>query len=94
MLLLAIWTIWQGVAWTTSRYDPHHGWLQLVVIVALTGSMVMGVAIPRAFTSAGLTFAVAYVVTQVFRPGLLLVALGNHEYRRLKLRMLLRSGMS
>ncbi|MEU1605197.1 low temperature requirement protein A [Micromonospora matsumotoense] len=89
LLLLALWTIWQGTAWTTSRYDPHHGWLQFVVITALIGSMVMGVAIPRAFTSTGLAFAVAYVVTQVSRPGLLLVALGSHEYRRLKLRMLL-----
>ena len=46
LLLLALWAIWQGTAWTTSRYDPHHGWLQFVVITALIGSMVMGVAIP------------------------------------------------
>ncbi|MEU7617353.1 low temperature requirement protein A [Micromonospora rifamycinica] len=89
LLLLALWTIWQGTAWTTSRYDPHHGWLQFVVIIALFGSMVMGVAVPRAFTSTGLAFAVAYVVTQVSRPGLLLLALGSHEFRRLKLRMLI-----
>lgn len=92
LLLLALWAVWQGTAWTTSRYDPHHGWLQFVVITALVGSMVMGVAIPRAFTSTGLAFAVAYVVTQVSRPGLLLLALGSHEYRRLKLRMLITFG--
>ncbi|WP_433228515.1 low temperature requirement protein A [Micromonospora sp. CA-248260] len=92
LLLLALWAVWQGTAWTTSRYDPHHGWLQFVVITALIGSMVMGVAIPHAFTSTGLAFAVAYVVTQVSRPGLLLLALGSHEYRRLKLRMLVTFG--
>ncbi|MFI9641435.1 low temperature requirement protein A [Micromonospora sp. NPDC051925] len=94
LLLFALWSIWQGTAWTTSRYDPHHGWLQLVVITALVCSMVMGVAIPRAFTTAGLAFASAYVVAQVSRPGLLLVVLGNHEYRRLKQRMLIIFGVT
>ncbi|WP_328345195.1 low temperature requirement protein A [Micromonospora sp. NBC_00421] len=46
-------------------------------------------AIPRAFTSTGVAFAVAYVAAQVSRPGLLLLALGRHEYRRIKLRMLI-----
>ncbi|MGK5741572.1 low temperature requirement protein A [Micromonospora sp. URMC 103] len=87
LLLLALWSVWQGTAWTTSRYDPRHGWVQGIVITALLASMVMGVAIPEAFTTTGLMFAVAYVVAQVSRPLTLLVALGPHEYRRLKLRM-------
>ncbi|TWJ20797.1 low temperature requirement protein LtrA [Micromonospora endolithica] len=87
LLLLALWSVWQGTAWTTSRYDPRRGWLQLVVITALVCSMVMGVAIPRAFSGTGLAFAVAYVVAQVSRPVILLIALGPHPYRRLKARM-------
>ncbi|MEV1147767.1 low temperature requirement protein A, partial [Micromonospora sp. NPDC049799] len=87
LLLLALWAVWQGTAWTTSRYDPHQGWLQLVVIVSLVCSMVMGVAIPRAFAQTGLAFAVAYVVAQVSRPVILLIAIGPHPYRRLKVRM-------
>ncbi|WP_432954462.1 low temperature requirement protein A [Micromonospora haikouensis] len=89
LLLLALWSVWQGTAWTTSRYDPYHFGLQAVVVTALVASMVMGVAIPRAFTVSGLAFAAAYVVAQVTRPLLLLVALGQHEYRQLKLRMLI-----
>ncbi|MFG1800851.1 low temperature requirement protein A [Micromonospora carbonacea] len=89
LLLLALWSVWQGTAWTTSRYDPYHFGSQAVVVTALVASMVMGVAIPRAFTVSGLAFAAAYVVAQVSRPLLLLVALGRHEYRPLKLRMLI-----
>ncbi|MFI2663774.1 low temperature requirement protein A [Micromonospora carbonacea] len=89
LLLLALWSVWQGTSWTASRYDPYHFGLQTVVVTALVASMVMGVAIPRAFAESGLAFAAAYVVAQVTRPLLLLVALGQHEYRRLKLRMLI-----
>ncbi|MGC4880603.1 low temperature requirement protein A [Micromonospora sp. DT43] len=87
LLLLALWAVWQGTAWTTSRYDPFRLSLQAVVLIALVCSMVMGVAVPRAFSQTGLMFAVAYVVAQVSRPLLLAVALGPHPYRRLKLRM-------
>ncbi|MEU1241775.1 low temperature requirement protein A [Micromonospora parva] len=87
LLLLALWAVWQGTAWTTSRYDPYRVPLQTVVITALVCSMVMGVAIPRAFSETALMFAVAYVIAQVTRPVILSVALGAHPYRRLKVRM-------
>ncbi|MEU8287606.1 low temperature requirement protein A [Micromonospora sp. NPDC048905] len=87
LLLLALWSVWQGTAWTTSRYDPYRVPLQTVVITALVCSMVLGVAIPRAFSDTALMFAVAYVVAQVTRPVILSLALGAHPYRRLKVRM-------
>ncbi|MDG4811195.1 low temperature requirement protein A [Micromonospora sp. WMMD1120] len=87
LLLLALWAVWQGTAWTTSRYDPYRVPLQAVVITALVCSMLMGVAILRAFTETALMFAVAYVIAQLSRPVILLFALGPHPYRRLKARM-------
>ncbi|MEV4656429.1 low temperature requirement protein A [Micromonospora sp. NPDC049301] len=87
LLLLALWAVWQGTAWTTSRYNPYKVPLQTVVMIALVSSMVMGVAIPRAFSQTGLMFALAYVVAQVSRPLILSIALGAHPYRRLKVRM-------
>ncbi|MEW1583928.1 low temperature requirement protein A [Micromonospora vinacea] len=87
LLLLALWAVWQGTAWTTSRYDPYRVPLQTVVLTALVCSMVMGVAIPRAFSETALMFAVPYVVAQVTRPVILSIALGPHPYRRLKVRM-------
>ncbi len=84
LLLLALWALWQNTAWVTSRYDPYHSGLQLIVVIALVGSMVMGVAVPRAFRGAGLAFAAAYVAAQLARP-LILIAAGTSE-RRLKIR--------
>ncbi|MEU9742171.1 low temperature requirement protein A [Micromonospora chersina] len=89
LLFLALWAVWQGTAWTTSRYDPYHIWLQTIVLIALVGSMVMAVATLRAFSSTGLAFATAYVVVQVSRPAILLMVLRRIQYRRLKLRMLI-----
>ncbi|MET8311627.1 low temperature requirement protein A [Micromonospora sp. NPDC005173] len=87
LLLLALYAVWQGTAWTTSRYDPYRLPLQTVVMIALVCSMVMGVAIPRAFSLTGMMFAVAYVVAQVSRPLILAIALGPNPHRRLKVRM-------
>ncbi|MEK8110255.1 low temperature requirement protein A [Micromonospora sp. M12] len=46
LLLLALWAVWQGTAWTTSRYDPYRVPLQTVVITALVCSMLMGWRFP------------------------------------------------
>ncbi|MET7834627.1 low temperature requirement protein A [Micromonospora sediminicola] len=89
LLLIALWMLWQGTAWTTSRYDPYHLWLQVIVITALLSAMVMGVAIPQAFRSTGWAFAIAYVVAHVARSAILLMVLRRLQYRRLKLRMLI-----
>ncbi|MGC4795572.1 low temperature requirement protein A [Micromonospora saelicesensis] len=87
LLLLALWSIWQGTTWTTSRYDPYRLALQSVVLTALVSGMVMGVAIPQAFSQTALMFAVAYVVAQLSRPVVLSMALGPRPYRWLKVRM-------
>lgn len=87
LLLLALYAVWQGTAWTTSRYDPYRVPLQTVVMIALVCSLVMGVAIPRAFSQTGLMFAVAYVVAQISRPLILVIALRPNPHRRLKVRM-------
>ncbi|MFU8854694.1 low temperature requirement protein A [Micromonospora sp. SL1-18] len=88
-LLLALWAVWQGTAWTTSRYDPYHPTVQLVVLIALVASLVMGVGTLRAFGGAGATFVAGYVIAQVSRPLLLAIALRGDERQRLKVRMLI-----
>ncbi|MFE9658072.1 low temperature requirement protein A [Micromonospora sp. NPDC006431] len=88
-LLLALWAVWQGTAWTTSRYDPYQPMVQLVVLIALVSSMVMGVGTSRAFRDAAATFVAGYVIAQVSRPLLLAIALRGDERQRLKVRMLI-----
>ncbi|MEU8264250.1 low temperature requirement protein A [Micromonospora sp. NPDC048999] len=87
-LLLALWSVWHLTAWITSRYDPYGSIIQLVVIVALLSSMVMGVAIGKAYGNGGLALAIAYVTAQMSGPLILTIRLRDREQRRLKLRML------
>ncbi|MBO4210690.1 low temperature requirement protein A [Micromonospora echinofusca] len=88
LLLLALYAVWQGTAWTTSRYNPYQPAIQVIVLIAMVGSMVMGVAIPRAFTTGGLAFTFAYVTVQISRPLILFLVLRHRPQRFLKLRML------
>jgi low temperature requirement protein LtrA len=88
IVLLAMWFIWWQTAWTTSRYDPRRPQIQLVVIATMLGSLVMGLALPRAFGPYGLVFAIAYVMTQLARAAILATAL-HGERRQLKTRMLI-----
>lgn len=89
LLLLALWTVWQGTAWTASRYDPYQIWIQTIMIIALGAVMVMGVAISQAFSGTGLAFALAYVTAQVSRPLILMINLRRDVRQLLKLRMLI-----
>ncbi|OKI85224.1 low temperature requirement protein A [Micromonospora sp. CB01531] len=89
LLLLALWAVWHLTAWTTSQYDPYHHRVQLVVISSLVASLVMGVAISRAFGERRLALACAYVLAHVSRSLILAISLrGEPERRRHELRML------
>lgn len=93
LLLLVLWSVWQGTAWTTSRYDPYHVWLQLIVIIALAAAMVMGVSMVRAYRETGVMFAAAYVIAQISRALILMFAIWQDPWRRrLKVRMLITYG--
>ncbi|WP_229401230.1 low temperature requirement protein A [Micromonospora okii] len=81
LLFLALWLVWLLTAWVTSRYEPESWVIQFVVVASMFGSMVMAVALPRAFAERALTFTCAYVAIQVGRPLLLTVVLGRHSRR-------------
>jgi low temperature requirement protein LtrA len=83
LLLLALLMVWFATAWLTDMYDPHRPEIQLVIAGAMFGIMLMALALPQAFGSQGLTFAVAYVAIHAFRFVVLLIALsGDHQAQR------------
>ncbi|WP_433529544.1 low temperature requirement protein A [Micromonospora sp. CA-263727] len=94
LLLLALYALWQSTTWTTNRYDPNRTVIQAVVMVALGAGLVMGVAIPRAFDGYAEAFAFAYVLGQVTRPVLLLLAGIDRQRRTLEVRMLVTHGVT
>ncbi|RGC65399.1 Bacterial low temperature requirement A protein (LtrA) [Micromonospora sp. MW-13] len=91
-VLLTLWFLWHLTVWTTSRYDPNYPMVQAVIVLALVSSMVMGVAVPGAFGSRGLAFAIAYVVAQTGRVLILIIGDRAPERRQLKLRVLITFG--
>ncbi|GAB3173353.1 low temperature requirement protein LtrA [Micromonospora palomenae] len=89
LLFLALWMVWILTAWVTSRYEPERNPIQFVVVASMFASLVMAVALPRAFAERALPFALAYLAIQVGRPLLLTLALRGHPRRSVTRRILL-----
>ncbi|MEH0842073.1 low temperature requirement protein A [Micromonospora sp. CPCC 205711] len=88
VLFLALWMVWTLTAWVTSRYEPERMAIQFVVVASMFASLVMAVAIPRAFAERALPFALGYVAIQVGRPLFLTLALRGHPRRSVTARIL------
>jgi low temperature requirement protein LtrA len=67
LALLVVWWSWNYTTWVTNELDPDATAVRLLLIGLMLASLVMAVAIPRAFGHRGLLFAGAYVVIQVGR---------------------------
>jgi low temperature requirement protein LtrA len=66
-LLLVVWWAWIYTTWMVNWFDPVSGAVRLVVLLCGLASLMMSVALPRAFGDQALLFAVAYVSLQVGR---------------------------
>ncbi|SBT53593.1 low temperature requirement protein A [Micromonospora auratinigra] len=87
LLFLALWLVWTITTWLTSRYEPERTAIQVVVVGSMFGSLVMGVALPRALEERALPFALAYVSVMVLRPLVVVFALRGHPRRTVPLRL-------
>jgi low temperature requirement protein LtrA len=67
LALLVVWWSWNYTTWVTNELDPDAIAVRLLLIGLMLASLVMAVAIPKAFGDRGLLFALAYVVIQVGR---------------------------
>jgi low temperature requirement protein LtrA len=80
ILFLAVWWAWIYTTWATNWVDPEHGANRLMLGALMIAGLVMSSAIPKAFTSTGLVFAIAYVLIQIGRTAYISWACG--EWRR------------
>jgi low temperature requirement protein LtrA len=67
MALLVVWWSWNYTTWVTNELDPDAIAVRLLLIGLMLASLIMSVAIPKAFGDRGLLFAGAYVVIQIGR---------------------------
>jgi low temperature requirement protein LtrA len=94
LLLMALWMLWVLTAWMTSRFEPQRPAIQLLVVVTMFASMVMAVALPKAFEDQGLLFAGAYVVMQIGRPLFLGITLQGDKRQYISKRLVFWFGLS
>lgn len=67
VIWFAVWLAWQYTAWVTNWFDPDTRQIRLLLFVIMLSGLFMAAAIPGAFESRGLVFALAYITIQVGR---------------------------
>jgi low temperature requirement protein LtrA len=67
LALLVVWWAWNYTTWVTNELDTESTVVRLLLIGLMLASLLMAVAIPRAFGSTSLLFAGSYVAIQVGR---------------------------
>jgi low temperature requirement protein LtrA len=60
LVLGVLWWSWVGYAWLTSVVDPEEGAVRFAIFAAMAGFLIAAIAVPEAFGSLGLEFALAY----------------------------------
>lgn len=67
ILFSAVWWAWMWTTWSTNWLEPDRAPVRLMIGVVMLLSLVMSTAIPDAFGTAGLQFALAYCTIQIGR---------------------------
>jgi low temperature requirement protein LtrA len=67
MVLLVVWWSWNYTTWVTNELDPESIAVRLLLIALMLLSLLMAIAIPKAFGDRALLFAGSYVAIQVGR---------------------------
>jgi low temperature requirement protein LtrA len=77
LVLLVVWWSWNYTTWVTNELDPESIVVRLMLMAVALGSLLMAVAIPKAFGARALLFAGSYVAIQIGRH--LFLTLGSAE---------------
>ncbi|CAN5346735.1 low temperature requirement protein A [soil metagenome] len=78
MLFAAVWWAWVYTIWCTNWLNTDAWPVRLMLFLMMAGGLVLAMAIPRAFETAGLLFAIAFAALQVGRSLFMMAVL----YRR------------
>jgi low temperature requirement protein LtrA len=81
ILFLAVWYVWICTSWVTNWLDPDRVPVRLCLFVLMLGGLVLAVAIPQAFGTFGLLFALTYVGMQFGRSLFMVWAIGTDNSR-------------
>jgi low temperature requirement protein LtrA len=80
LLLGALWWAWAAYAWLTNTLNPEEGGVRIAVFSVIASMLIVSLAVPKAFSTAGLTFGVAYFVVRALHIVLYAIAgRGDHD---------------
>lgn len=71
-----IWWMYGGYIWLTNAVRPDRPGRKLLLLGAMAGFLIMGLAIPRAFERDGVVFGLGYLLVVVIHTGLFTQAAG------------------
>jgi low temperature requirement protein LtrA len=70
LMLGVIWWMYDAYAWLTNAVAPDRASRRLLLLGGMAAYLVLALAVPQAFSSAGLTFGLAYVAVVLIHAGL------------------------
>lgn len=80
IVFAAVWWAWMYTTWFANWADPERVPVRIALLLVMLASLIMAVALPRAFGGGGaLTFASAYVAIQVGRTVFLAIIMRRAE---------------
>jgi low temperature requirement protein LtrA len=65
LVLSTLWWAWAAYSWLTNSVDADEGVTRLAMIAAMAAALIASLAVPRAFGSDALVFALAYTALRV-----------------------------
>ena len=74
LVLGVLWWSWVGYAWLTSVVDPEEGSVRFAIFAAMAAFLIVAIAVPGAFGSLGLEFALAYGAVRAAHIALFMLA--------------------
>jgi low temperature requirement protein LtrA len=81
MLLGALWWAWAAYAWLTNTLNPEEGGVRIAVFCVIAAMLIVSLAVPKAFSTTGVTFGVAYFIVRALH--ILLYAIAGRGDRDL-----------
>lgn len=69
LLFWLVWWAWTQFTWTLNLADTEHAWVRLPTLIATAVAFFMAQSVPDAYTSAGVWFAVSYVIVRLIGLG-------------------------
>jgi low temperature requirement protein LtrA len=77
LVLGALWWAWVAYAWLTNTINPDEGAVRIAMFAAMAAMLVASLAVPTAFGSGALAFALAFFVVRALH--IVLYAAASHD---------------